>query len=161
MRIKSIQGLTITFLSIALLLNSPAIFAQGNKEKTDVKYYAVTAIPVFQGGQEALMHFLEDNIQYPEPPLPDSSDKVVYVKFIIKKNGEISDVEIARSLNPECDKEALRIMKLMPRWIPAKSKGKFIDVSFVLPFKFSKVKNSVQKEQKKKKRRWRKKKHKL
>ncbi len=162
MKINKIQKVTISFLLSIFLLNSPTIFAQGKTEKDDkVFFYVVENPPTFPGGQKALKHFLEDNIQYPQTPLPDSSDKVVYVSFVIKKNGEVSDVKIARSLNPECDKEALRIMKLMPRWTPGNNRGKVIDVSFTLPFRFSKEKKKVWKKQKKKKRRRRKKKHKL
>ncbi len=89
--------------------------------------------PIFPGGTQAMF----DHIYL--SPLTDSlsgREQTVYVSFSISSSGELSDFKIARSLNPECDAEALRIVKSMPKWIPAYQYGKFVESKYMLPIRF-------------------------
>lgn len=86
----------------------------------------------FPGGQEALLAFLDQSIRYPEGYESCAQGRVV-VRFTIDVDGSIVDPKVIRSLDPPLDKEALRVVGLMPKWIPAKEKGKNKRTEYVLP----------------------------
>ena len=77
-------------------------------------------MPEFPGGVEALMKFISDNIQYPAVDREMSIQGTVYVKFIVEKDGSLSGIKIARGISESLDKEAKRVIRIMPNWIPAK-----------------------------------------
>lgn len=60
----------------------------------------------------------------------------VHVSFIVSKNGSISDVKVLRGISSECDKEAVRVVQMMPAWKPGKQNGRNVNVRFILPLKF-------------------------
>ena len=82
--------------------------------------------PVFPGGQIAMKDWIEKNHVYPQDALEKGIEGRVYVSFIVDIDGSISMVSILRGLSPSCDKEAIRLVKTMPNWIPAKLNGKAI-----------------------------------
>ena len=86
----------------------------------------------FPGGQEALLAFLDQSIRYPEGYESCAQGRVV-VRFTIDVDGSIVDPKVIRSLDPPLDKEALRVVGLMPKWIPAKEKGKSKKSIYNLP----------------------------
>jgi len=86
----------------------------------------------FPGGQEALLAFLDQSVRYPEGYESCAQGRVV-VRFTIDVDGSIVDPKVIRSLDPPLDKEALRVVGLMPKWIPAKEKGKNKRTEYVLP----------------------------
>ncbi len=86
----------------------------------------------FPGGQEALLAFLDQSVRYPEGYESCAQGRVV-VRFTIDVDGSIVDPKVIRSLDPPLDKEALRVVSLMPKWIPAKEKGKNKRTEYVLP----------------------------
>ena len=86
----------------------------------------------FPGGQEALLAFLDQSVRYPEGYESCAQGRVV-VRFTIDVDGSIVDPKVIRSLDPPLDKEALRMVGLMPKWIPAKEKGKNKRTEYVLP----------------------------
>ena len=86
----------------------------------------------FPGGQEALLAFLDQSVRYPEGYESCAQGRVV-VRFTIDVDGSIVDPKVIRSLDPPLDKEALRVVGLMPKWIPAKEKGKYKRTEYVLP----------------------------
>ena len=93
-------------------------------------------MPEFKGGMKALQTFLEQNLKYPNTVCVSGK---VYIQFIVEKNGKITNPIILKSLSKKCDAEALRVVKLMPRWIPAKdfrSKKPF-RTKFAIPIKFA------------------------
>ncbi|MEI7596411.1 MAG: energy transducer TonB [Bacteroidota bacterium] len=92
--------------------------------------------PTFQGGADSLRNFLIRNVQYPEVAKQNEIHGVVYVGFVIEKDGLISNVKVLRGIGGGCDEEAIRVVKLMPKWNPGYSKGKPVRVSFVVPIKF-------------------------
>ncbi|HLP55144.1 MAG TPA: energy transducer TonB [Fluviicola sp.] len=92
----------------------------------------------FPGGHAALRKFLAENIQYPKRLSEMSYMAKVYVRFVVTAEGKIVAPEILRGAVdcPECDEEVLRVVKLMPDWIPAKIQGKPVNSYFTLPVKF-------------------------
>ena len=86
----------------------------------------------FPGGQEALLAFLYQSVRYPEGYESCAQGRVV-VRFTIDVDGSIVDPKVIRSLDPPLDKEALRVVGLMPKWIPAKEKGKSKKSIYNLP----------------------------
>jgi TonB family protein len=103
---------------------------------TTAIYDHVEQMPSFPGGDKALYKWFETNLKYPDASIKDSIQGRVVVRFVVRKDGSISDVEILRSLDPSCDKEAVRVIKNMPKWIPGKQNGKNVDVYFTLPILF-------------------------
>ena len=87
----------------------------------------IEQMPQFPGGEKAMSEFLQKNIKYPKNDLEIQGE--VFVSFIVTKTGDIICAEIVRSLDPMFDKEALRVIKLMPKWIPAKRNGENVDAS--------------------------------
>jgi TonB family protein len=88
--------------------------------------------PEFVGGKEALYRYFQENIQYP----PDVARGSVYVAFVVNKEGEIRDVRIVKGVNEGCDKEALRLIKNMPKWDPGMEKGNIVSSVYGLPVIF-------------------------
>lgn len=93
----------------------------------------------YPGGREALNTFLSKNLIYPEIALEDNISGRTYVELIIEQDGEISSLSLKKGMNgcPECDKESLRVLKMMPNWIPAKLNGNFVKSRFIIPVIFS------------------------
>ena len=92
--------------------------------------------PEFPGGEEKLFEFMAKNINYPSQAKADSIEGTVYVQFVVEKNGEITDIRIVRGLGHGCDKEVLKMIKLMPKWNPAKQRGTAVRQRMTLPVKF-------------------------
>lgn len=90
----------------------------------------------FPGGDEALLNFIRENIIYPAEAKQKSEQGKVYVKFVVEEDGSITNVEIARGVYDYFDEEALRIISLMPTWIPGKVNGKTTRMNVVLPIVF-------------------------
>jgi TonB family protein len=117
------------------------------KQKTQVKYEPVKAVngvytvvekmPSYPGGDDARVQFMVGNIKYPETAVKNKVMGTVYVTFVIKADGSISDVKVLRGIGSGCDEEAVRVIKLMPKWNPGEQKGKPVDVQFNLPIKFT------------------------
>ena len=93
-------------------------------------------MPVFPGGDAAMIEFLQKNMVYPENAKKKGITGKVFVGFVVEANGSITDVKVLRGFDKECDAEAVRLVKLMPKWKPGSDKGKPVRVSFVMPFNF-------------------------
>lgn len=95
--------------------------------------------PEFPGGTEALMKFIQVNIKYPEMEKELGIEGKVYVGFVVMKTGEITNIKIMRGIKdaPNFDKEAIRIVKLMPLWIPGMNNGQKVNVRTIVPIRFS------------------------
>ena len=101
-----------------------------------VAYKVVEKMPSYVGGDEARVKFIVENIKYPENALKKGIQGTVYLTFIVRSDGSVTDVKILRGIGSGCDEEALRIVKMMPKWNPGENKGKPVDVAFNLPIKF-------------------------
>ena len=94
-------------------------------------------MPQFPGGQGVLMKYLAANIKYPASAVKAKKQGRVLVTFVIQKDGSVTNARIARSVDPELDAEALRIVKAMPNWTPGTQDGKPVNVKYIIPVKFS------------------------
>ena len=83
-----------------------------------------------------MMAFIRAHITYPLKARRAGHQGTVYVNFLVEKDGSLSDLKVVERVSPELDAEALRVVKLMPRWIPAKKNGSPIAAEFKLPVKF-------------------------
>lgn len=97
---------------------------------------AVEQMPEFPGGEAELMAFVSKNIRYPEIARENGVSGTVTLKFVVTKTGAIGDVQILRSLDKACDKEAIRVVKLLPNFIPGKQNGTSVNVWFTLPIRY-------------------------
>ena len=97
---------------------------------------AMEEMASFPGGRAALMKYIADNIRAPKECLEGAASGRVIVGFTVNEDGSLSDIKIMRSLSPELDEEAIRVVKSMPRWKPAKQNGKAIKSKFTLPVTF-------------------------
>lgn len=99
--------------------------------------YDVTEVaPEFPGGQQALLDYLKNNIHYPEEAKEIGLMGKVYVGFVVRNDGSISNVEIKRGVHALLDKEAVRVIKNMPKWKPGMNGGKAVNCRMILPIKF-------------------------
>ena len=96
----------------------------------------VEEMPSFPGGQGALMQYLASNIKYPVVAQENGVQGRVIVSFVVERDGSISDVRVARSVDPSLDREAQRVVKSMPRWKPGKQNGSAVRVKYTVPVVF-------------------------
>ena len=101
--------------------------------------------PSFPGGTKALNTFLASNLKYPVAAVENGIQGRVIVKFIVEKDGSISNVEVDRSVYPSLDNEAMRVVKAMPKWIPGQINGKAVKVKWSFPFTFRLIENTKNK----------------
>ncbi len=97
---------------------------------------AAEEMPSFPGGEKALMQYIKDNTYYPEEMCEGAAQGRVMVGFVINEDGSISDVKVLRSLTPECDEVAVKIVKGMPKWNPGKQNGKAVKTKYTVPVSF-------------------------
>ena len=99
-------------------------------------FMVVEEAPVFPGGEEARIRFLQQNIRYPQLARESSIQGTVYVTFVVERNGAINDVRVLRGIGGGCDEEAVRVIRAMPKWMPGKQRGKPVRVQFNMAVKF-------------------------
>ncbi len=97
----------------------------------------VEQMPGFPGGDEALFKYLGKNIQYPQLAADAGITGMVYVTFVVDKDGSVKDARILKGIGGGCDEEALRVVKSMPKWQPGKQRGKSVKVQYNLPVRFT------------------------
>jgi protein TonB len=101
-----------------------------------VRDYA-EVMPRYEGGLEAMMKFIRKKIHYPATPKRLNIDGTVYVRFVVNGDGTVSNVEILKGVHPDYDKEAIRVVSMLPSWIGGKHNGDPVPVRMVLPIKFN------------------------
>ena len=105
-------------------------------------------MPQFPGGLGVMMKYLAANIKYPASAVKAKKQGRVIVTFIVQKDGSVTHAKIAKSVDPELDAEALRIVKGMPKWTPGTQNGKPVNVKYTLPVNFSLQKNATSEKKK-------------
>ena len=110
----------------------------GNWDDTTMHnvYNVVEILPQFPGGDNALDKFLQENIVYPKKAREAGIEGRVFVNFVVRENGTISDITVQRSAHKMLSDEVIRVVKEMPRWIPGKQDGEPVNVYFSLPVNF-------------------------
>lgn len=97
-------------------------------EASEKIYTATEQMPQFPGGEAALMKYMRNNIKYPVIAIENGIQGNVIVQFVVKKDGTIGTVKIVRGLSPELNKEAIRLCKSLPKFIPGTMNGEAVNV---------------------------------
>ena len=125
------------------IVKAPALQDKKVKPATQIKsvpdsiiFEVAEEMPEFPGGQKALMEYINRNLKYPAEAHAKGIQGRVIVTFVIQKDGSIADTEVARSVDPNLDKEAVRIISSMPKWKPGKQRGQAVNVKFTVPLMF-------------------------
>jgi len=107
-----------------------------NNEATETVYNWAEEMPKFPGGETELRKFFSQNLIYPEIAKRAGVEGKVILSFIVDKNGNIVDVKVAKSIGARCDEEAMRVINIMPRWIPGKQNGNPVLTRINIPVVF-------------------------
>ena len=134
MKTRKNVSLKVALMMLVLLFSFMTSTAQ--TKKNDMVFDVVEVMPQFPGGQIAMLQYLMKNIKYPEQVVKEGIQGRVTVRFIVEKDGSISDVKPVLSVHPLLNKEAVRVVKSMPKWTPGKQNGKPVRVRFNLPVMF-------------------------
>lgn len=97
---------------------------------------SVEVMPEFPGGVQALQLFLVNHVKYPAEAAENGKMGKVYVKFNIEKDGSITNIHVVRGVYPSVDAEAVRVIRIMPKWIPGRVNGEPVRVKFTVPINF-------------------------
>ncbi len=141
--------LSTTLICLALLL-APTLSAQVLTEPatppvqiiepdiddTSLQFIDPEVAPSFPGGEEALFTYISKEMKYPEFAVSNGIQGVVYLTFLVEKDGRIHNVEVLRGIGGGCDEEAIRVVRNMPNWLPGTLDGKPIPVQYNLPIQF-------------------------
>lgn len=134
MKTRKNVNLKVALMMLVLLFSFTTSTAQ--TKKNDMLFSVVEVMPQYPGGQIAMLKYIMENIKYPEQAMKKGIQGRVAVSFIVEKDGSISDVKPVLSVHPLLNKEAVRVVKSMPKWTPGKQNGKPVRVRFNLPVMF-------------------------
>jgi TonB family protein len=119
----------------AININTPP---GATSDNNDTVYTVVSKLPQYPGGDKGRMSFIAKNIKYPEEARKNDITGTVYASFIIEKDGSVSNPKIIRSIGYGCDKEVIRVIKIMPKWQPGEDEtGNPVRVAYTIPVKFN------------------------
>jgi periplasmic protein TonB len=110
---------------------STGLFSQ--KDTTTTVYEITEVMPEFPGGQAKLYEFLNQNLILPKLNTDSQIQGKIYVKFVIKKDGSIDEIQVIKGSHEKLNEEVIRVIKLMPKWTPGIQNGQAVDVYFTLP----------------------------
>ena len=99
-------------------------------------FQVVEEMPEFPGGEEALLKYLSKNIHYPERAREQGVQGTCVIEFVINKDGSVVEPKVVRQLEGQCDNEAMRVVRSMPKWKPGKQRGKPVRVKYTVPVRF-------------------------
>lgn len=122
-------------LFVNLIFLSFTLFSQSDSDLSKV-YSFVEKSPGFPGGSDSLYAFYAKNLIYSKEEMKSKKEGRVLLSMIVGKDGTIRDVKVKRALSPACDKAALQLIPLMPKWIPGEHNGFPVDVYYNLPVPF-------------------------
>ena len=134
----------VSALILLVIVIAPArANAQDKREKTtqtrkdtatDDKVYEVCEqMPIFEGGDAALLKYLRENLKYPDKTKDRGVQGRLVIGFIVEKDGSLTDVKVLRPVDIDLDAEVLRLVKGMPKWIPGRHNGQRVRVRYLLP----------------------------
>lgn len=134
MKTRKNVSLKVVLMMLVLLFSFMTSTAQ--TKKNDMLFSVVEVMPQYPGGQIAMMKYIMENMKYPEQAMKKGIQGRVAVSFIVEKDGSISNVRPIHSVHPLLDKEAVRVVKSMPKWSPGKQHGKPVRVQLIVPIMF-------------------------
>ena len=121
------------------VLNSKPAFNQTDKDSI---YTVIEKMPQFPGGETELLKYIGTNLKYPVEAQQKGIQGRILVRFIVNKKGEVANPKVIRGLDPDIDKEGLRVVNSLPEWIPGELNGEKVSVYYVLPITFKLTGNS-------------------
>jgi len=125
--------LSIRYFILLSFLMSFCLLASGQNDTIP----AIDEVkPEYPGGEKALIQFISDNLVYPKNAFKKGIQGIVYTQFVLDEEGNVVEPTIIRGIDPELDAEALRLIKLMPKWQPGMQRGRPVKVKFTMPLKF-------------------------
>lgn len=146
-KIKSQEQLTSTKMAISIA-DVKGNDEEHGKDIADLKqvvtqaveeekpYEMVEQMPSFPGGAQELLQYIAKNLKYPTIAQENGVQGRVICQFVVARDGSVQNVRVLRSLDPYCDKEAIRVIQSLPKWIPGKQNGKTVPVYYTLPIVF-------------------------
>jgi len=123
----------VLFFLIACFISQ----AQEKEQKKGDVFMVVEEMPEYPGGLDGLKSFIVENVKYPEQAKKNKVEGKVFVSFVIDEQGNVTNAKVVRAVNPELDKEALRVVNKMEKWTPGKQKGENVKVQYTLPIQFA------------------------
>lgn len=118
------------------VLKAKEVIAEEKPKEEEKVFDVVEQMPSFPGGPQALFEYLSKNIRYPAVAEENGVQGRVIVTFVVERDGSITDVKVIKSVDPSLDKEASRVVKSMPHWIPGKQNGAAVRVKYTVPVTF-------------------------
>ena len=112
------------------------IIVEKKEPEKEKVFVAVEQMPQFPGGDAELMKYLSKNIKYPTMAMENNIQGRVVVQFVVTKTGAIGEVKVIRSVDRDLDREAIRVCKSLPNFIPGKMNGQAVNVWYTLPVNF-------------------------
>lgn len=129
----------LSLFAVLLMISAFTLNVNAQEKKSDnsdVVYTVVENEAEFPGGVAAMNRFLAENIKYPTLAKQKNIEGKVIISFIVEKNGSLSDIRTIKDIGEGCGYEGIRIVRLMPKWKPAKQKGQPVRQQFLLPISF-------------------------
>ncbi len=99
-------------------------------------YIGIEEQPAYPGGNDSCLNFIKNNLQYPINAKQNNIQGTVYVRFVVEADSSLTEIKVIRGIGYGCDEEAIRIIKLMPKWISGKQNGKAVRAFYTLPIAF-------------------------
>ena len=130
------QPVEVKAVPEAVEMNTEELAPVDTEPQSKKVYNSVEQMPEFPGGMAEMMKFLQQNIQYPANAAKNNVEGRVILQFVVEKDGQIGEVKVVRSVDPELDAEALRVVKSMPNFIPGRQDGKPVAVWYTIPISF-------------------------
>ena len=126
----------LLFILILCFTAFTTTHAQNTDTPCGKVFHVVEQMPQFPGGQAAMMKFIADSLRYPSVSCEHRIEGRVVVQFVVDCEGNILNPLVVRSVDPLLDREAIRLVKLMPKWIPGRQNGKPVSVVCLVPIRF-------------------------
>ena len=98
--------------------------------------YIVDQMPEYPGGERVMLDFLQTNLIYPSSSAKKGIQRTSIFRIVISKTGNVTDIIVVKGLDEACDAEAIRVLKMMPKWSPGKQNGEDVSVYFTIPIQF-------------------------
>ena len=129
------KKLTLILATLLMTVSYATAQEEDNNDAEDA-VYTPEKRPEFPGGTDALFKFLSSNLKYPDDAKKEGIQGRVICQFVVNKDGSISDIQVLRSVYPSLDREAVRVISIMPRWEPGVQNGEKKRCKFKLPITF-------------------------
>lgn len=116
--------------------NAKTPAAPASRADTLQVHSIVDEMPKYPGGEKELIKYLRTEVKYPKKALKKGVEGIVFISFVVGRDGAIKNLQVLKSLGSGCDEEAVRLIKSMPKWTPGKKGNTPVDVQFYLPVRF-------------------------